>query len=98
LFVNNGKVRPNLIIDSFKQRGRVLEIVVANTGTKSDVLTIDKYNILVTVNAKEYLLTPEDLKKAEFRRTLPGKKNRYILRYIKHLPYGKITAVRLEKR
>jgi P pilus assembly chaperone PapD len=98
LFVNNGKVQPNLTINSFKQIGRTLEIVVANTGTKSDVLTPNKYNILVTVNGKEYLLTPEDLKKAEFRRTLPGKTNRYRLRYIKHLPYGKITAVRLERK
>lgn len=98
LFVNNGKVYPKLEIVSFKKSANGIEIVVENKGTKSEVLSPEDYNFIVTINSKDYLLTKKDLKKAEFRRTLPGKSNRYILRYIRSVPYKKISSIRIEPK
>ncbi|NPA60456.1 MAG: fimbria/pilus periplasmic chaperone [Epsilonproteobacteria bacterium] len=97
LFVSNGKVFPKLQISDFKKTHRGLEIYVTNNGTKSDVLNIRDYDIIVTVNGKDYLLTKQDVKKAEFRRILPGKTNKFLLRYVK-LPNGKIDSVRIERK
>ena len=96
LFVSDGKAYPKLEISSFEQREGVVDIVVQNSGTKSEILSSDNYNIIATVNSKEYLLTKEDLQEAEFRRILPRKSNRYTLKYIKNLPHGMITNMRLE--
>jgi len=98
LLVHNPTSKPELKITSFKELpNRELSISITNNGTASIVPMARNYNFLVTIRGKEYLLQPEDLKGAEFRRALPRQTNTYYLKHIVNLPNGKIDSIRLER-
>ena len=99
LFVKNEKAEVNLVIESIEQKNNGLDISITNKGTASAIPLIKQYNFFVTLkNGKEYKLTPEDLKGAEFRRVLAGKTNTFHLKNIKSVPVEKIISMRLEKK
>jgi len=99
LFVKDSSAKANLKVQNFKSlpNGNV-EITIFNSGTASALFNTTQYNLKATVNGKDYILNNDDLKNAEFRRILPNKSNRYILKNIKSLPTGKISSMRIETK
>jgi fimbrial chaperone protein len=98
LFVADPEVEEILKINSFNSSPMGVKIQVSNSGTASAVPNPKDYDFLINVLGKEYQLTPEDLKGAEFRRVLAGKTNTFHLKNITSVPVANITSMRLEKK
>lgn len=99
LFVKDSNAKANLAIQSFKQLpDGTTEIVIANSGTASALFNTTQYTLKATVKGQEYLLGDADLKSAEFRRILPNKSNRYLLKHIQTLPQGTISSIKIETK
>ena len=102
LLVHKADSYNKLAIQSFKEissngNTRVIELTISNSGNASDVPNLYSYNFIVTINNKEYKLTEDDVKHAEFRRILAEQSNTFRLPNVK-LPIGKIESIRLEKK
>lgn len=99
LFVKDSKAKANLKIENFKSLSDgTTEITIANNGTASALFNTTQYNLKVIISGKEYILNDNDLKSAEFRRILPNKSNRYVLKHIKSLPKGTISSIKIERK
>ena len=99
LFVKDKNAKANLVIDNFRRlQDGTIEITIANRGTASALFNTTHYNLKATVNNKEYTLNDTDLKGAEFRRILPNKSNRYILKNIQSIPKGAISSIKIETK
>ena len=99
LFVKDKNAKANLAIQSFRRlKDGTTEITIVNSGTASALFNTTQYSLKATVNKKEYLLSDADLKSAEFRRILPNKSNRYILKHIQSLPQGTISSIKIETK
>jgi hypothetical protein len=57
-----------------------------------------QHNLKAIINGKEYILSEDDLKDAEFRRVLANKSNRFILRNIKSVSPSAITYLTIEDK
>lgn len=100
LFVNRLDALSKLEISSFKELSsnnnkRVIDLSITNNGTASDVLSIKKYNFIVTINKKEYALTPKDMINSKVKRILATQSNTIRLDNVS-LPQGTIQSIRLE--
>ena len=99
LFVRDASAKAHLKVESFQQLSDgTVEIVIVNNGTASTLMSSKQYSLKVMVNNQLYTLDENDLKNSQFRRILPHKSNRYILKDIQSLPKGTITSIRVEKR
>ena len=99
LFLHRANSKEKLIIKNIEKEAQDIKITIENIGQLS-VLPIDGlYNYFATLkDGKEYPLSPEDLKGAEFRRVLAGKTNTFHLKNIKSVPVHQIESMRLEKK
>lgn len=99
LFVKNRKVTAQLKIASFNvPSANDITITIENMGGASTIFNTTEYNLIVSINNKDYILKNDDLKNAEFRRILAQKSNTYHLQYVKSLPSGTISSIRIEKK
>jgi len=98
LFVKKPECEPLLKVKSLNKSLGGMTVVITNSGTASAVPNPNDYDFLITADGKEYKLTSEDLKGAEFRRVLAGKSNTFYLQSIGSVPLDKIVSIRLEKK
>ena len=99
LFVKDKSAKPNIKIESFQNLSDgALEIVMTNSGTASFLFNQMQHNLKAIIDGKEYILSEDDLKDAEFRRVLANKSNRFILRNIKSVSPSAITYLTIEDK
>ena len=98
LFVHKQNAKENLSIKTFIKTSEGIDIKVNNSGNASAIPFENKYNFIVTVKGKEYILEINDLKGAEFRRVLAGKTNTFHLKNITSVPINNIESMRIEKK
>jgi len=99
LFVKDKNAKANVTIESFKNLSDgAFEIVMKNSGTASFLFNHTKDNLKAIINGKEHILNEEDTEGAEFRRVLPNKSNRFILKNIKSISQNAITSLKIEEK
>jgi P pilus assembly chaperone PapD len=98
IFVHKEDAKPKLYVSNIQKSAQGLKLTISNQGTSSALPNSANYNYFAQAQGKEYKLTEEDLKGAEFRRVLAGEENSFILRNIHSLSPQRIENIRLERK
>jgi len=98
IFVHKADAKAQLNVDNINKSANNLQFKVSNSGTSSALPNIANYNYFAQSQGKEFQLTKNDLKGAEFRRVLAGESNQFTLANIQTIPVQKIENIRLEKK
>jgi len=98
VFVHKADAKAQLTVAAVQPSSQGLQINVTNSGSSSALPNIANYNYFAQLQGKEYQLTENDLKGAEFRRVLAGENNQFTLPNIMTVASRNIENIRLEKK
>ena len=98
IFVHKADAKAQLSIENINKSANGLQFNVTNSGTSSALPNIANYNYFAQSQGKEFQLTQNDLKGAEFRRVLAGESNQFTLAHLMTLSAQKVENIRLEKK
>jgi P pilus assembly chaperone PapD len=98
IFVHKEDAKPELHVTDVQKSPQGLQLNIANQGTSSALPNSANYDYFAQAQGKEYKLTENDLKGAEFRRVLAGANNHFTLPNIQTVSPQIIDNIRLEKK
>jgi len=98
IFIHKADAKAQLSIENINKSANGLQFSVTNSGTSSALPNIANYNYFAQSQGKEFQLTQNDLKGAEFRRVLAGESNQFTLANLMTLSAQKVENIRLEKK